>query len=73
MRRANRHLSSAQIILVRVVASLGTVSIAANCLAVNAEAICYLSGYGIQAAAIALVGQAVGAGRKDIAHRFAWI
>ena len=66
-------LSSAQIILVRVVASLGTVSIAANSLAVNAEAICYLSGYGIQAAAIALVGQAVGAGRKDIAKQFAWI
>lgn len=66
-------LSSAQVVLVRVVAALGTVSVAANSLAVNAEGFCYMPGYGIQAAAIALIGQAVGAGRKDMAKRFAWL
>lgn len=66
-------ISSAQVVLVKVVASLGTVAVAANSLAVNAEAICYLSGYGIQMAAVALVGQAIGARRTDIAKRFAWI
>lgn len=64
-------LSSAQVFLTRIVAPLGTVAIAANSLAVNTEALCYLSGYGIQAAALALVGQAVGAARPDIASRFA--
>jgi putative MATE family efflux protein len=66
-------LSSAQVVLVRVVASLGTVSVAANSLAVSAEGFCYMPGYGIQAAAIALIGQAVGAHRKDMAKRFAWL
>lgn len=66
-------LSSAQVVLVRVVAALGTVSVAANSLAVNAEGFCYMPGYGIQAASIALIGQAIGAGRKDMAKRFAWL
>ncbi len=66
-------LSTAQVMLVKIVATLGTVSIAANSLSINAEAFCYLPGNGVQAATIALVGQAIGAGRKDIAKRFAWI
>ncbi len=66
-------LSSAQVAMISIVASLGTVSIAANSLAVNAEALCYLPGYGVQAACIALVGQAIGANRKDMAKRFAWL
>lgn len=66
-------ISSAQVILIRVVTALGTVSIAANSLAVSAEAICYMPGYGIQAAVVALVGQAIGAGRRDMARRFAWL
>jgi Na+-driven multidrug efflux pump len=49
------------------------VSVAANSLAVSAEGFCYMPGYGIQAAAIALIGQAVGAHRKDMAKRFAWL
>ncbi len=64
-------LCTAQIALVRIVAGLGTVSVAANSLAVNAEGLCYMPGYGIQAAAITLTGQAVGAGRRDMAARFA--
>ena len=54
-------------------AALGTVAIAANSLGVSAEGLCYMAGYGIQDAAIALIGQAVGANRKDMARRFAWL
>ena len=66
-------LSSAQVVLVRIVSGLGTVAIAANSLGVSAEGLCYMAGYGIQDAAIALIGQAVGANRKDMAKRFAWL
>ena len=66
-------LSSAQVLLVRIVSGLGTVAIAANSLGVSAESLCYMAGYGIQDAAIALIGQAVGAHRKDMAKRFAWL
>ena len=66
-------LSSAQVLQVRIVSQLGTVAIAANSLGVSAEGLCYMAGYGIQSAAIALIGQAVGAHRKDMAKRFAWI
>ena len=66
-------LSSAQVLLVRIVSGLGTVAIAANSLAVSAEGLCYMAGYGIQDASIALVGQAVGAHRRDMAKRFAWL
>ncbi len=66
-------LSSAQVLQVRIVSQLGTVAIAANSLGVSAEGLCYMAGYGIQDAAIALIGQAVGAHRKDMAKRFAWL
>lgn len=66
-------LSSAQVVSVRIVSGLGTVAIAANSLAVSAEGLCYMAGYGIQDAAIALIGQAVGAHRRDMAKRFAWL
>ena len=56
-------LSSAQVLLVRIVSGLGTVAIAANSLGVSAEGLCYMAGYGIQDASIALIGQAVGAHR----------
>lgn len=49
-------LSSAQVLLVRIVSGL-----------------CYMAGYGIQDASIALIGQAVGAHRRDMAKRFAWL
>ncbi|MFR6093620.1 MAG: MATE family efflux transporter [Faecalibacterium prausnitzii] len=66
-------LSSAQVLLVRIVSGLGTVAIAANSLGVSAEGLCYMAGYGIQDASIALIGQAVGAHRRDMAKRFAWL
>ena len=56
-----------------IVAPLGTIAIAANSFAITAESFCYMPGYGIADAATALVGQSVGAGRKELARRFAWI
>ncbi len=56
-----------------IVAPLGTISIAANSFAITAESFCYMPGYGIADAATTLVGQSVGAGRRKLAHRFAWI
>ena len=66
-------LSSAQVLLIRIVSGLGTTAIAANSLGVSAESLCYMAGYGIQDAALALVGQAVGANRRDMAKSFAWL
>ena len=48
-------LSSAQVLLVRIVSGLGTVAIAANSLGVSAEGLCYMAGYGIQDASIGIM------------------
>ena len=56
-----------------IVAPLGIIAIAANSFAITAESFCYMPGYGIADAATALVGQSVGATRKELAQRFAWI
>lgn len=64
-------LNFAQIAVTRIVAPLGTVAVAANSLAVTAESLCYMPGYGIAAAATTLVGQSLGAKRKDLARRYA--
>ena len=64
-------LSLAQIVLTSVVTSMGAVAVAANYVAVQAESICYLPAYGVAAAATALVGQSIGAGRPDMARQFA--
>ena len=48
-------------------------SIAANSLAVTAESLCYMPGYGIGSAATTLVGQSIGAGRRDLAKSYAWL
>ena len=65
-------MRGAYIVSTIIVAPLGTIAIAANSFAVTAESFCYLPGYGIGEAATALVGQSVGAGRKDVARHFAW-
>ena len=56
-----------------IIAPLGTVAIAANSFAIIAEGFCYLPGYGVQDAATSLVGQSLGAGRKDLAKSISWI
>ena len=54
-----------------IVAPLGAVSIAANAFAITAESFCYMPGFGLQDAATTLVGQSLGAGRKELAKKFA--
>ena len=65
-------LSMAQIVMTAVVTGMGAVSVAVNYVAVQTESICYLPAYGVASAATALVGQSIGAGRKDMAKRFAY-
>ena len=62
-------MSGAQVMATRIVAPLGTVAIAANSFGVTAESLCYMPGYGIAAAAATLIGQSIGAGRKDLTKR----
>ena len=66
-------MSSAQVITTGIIAPLGTVSIAANSFAVTAEALCYMPGYGVQSAAITLIGQSIGAKRKDLVTKLGWV
>lgn len=66
-------LCGAQILTTVIVAPLGTFAIAANSFAITAESLCYIPGYGIAEAATTLVGQSLGAGRKDLTLRFARI
>lgn len=63
--------SAAQITITAIVAPLGAFAIAANNFAVTAESLCYMPGYGIADAAQTLVGQSLGAGRRDLAEKFA--
>lgn len=66
-------MSCAQIFVTVIVAPLGAFAIAANSLAVTAESICYMPGYGISDAATTLVGQSVGAKRGGMARRLAGV
>ena len=61
------------VVATRIVSPLGTIAIAANAFAVTAESLCYMPGYGLAAAASTLIGQSVGAGRRDLTRRLAWI
>ena len=56
-----------------IVAPLGTIAIAANSFAITAESFCYMPGYGLSDAATSLVGQSIGAKRKELARQFAYI
>ncbi len=66
-------LTLAQVFSTKIISPLGNIAIAANSFAVTAESICYMPGYGIQSASTTLVGQAIGAKKKDLARSFAWI
>lgn len=59
-------LCGAQVAQTHITAPLGTVAIAANTLAVTAESLCYMPGYGVGTAATTLVGQSLGAGKKSL-------
>lgn len=64
-------ICGAMVMTTRIVAPLGTIALAANSFAVTAESLCYMPGYGIADAATTLVGQSIGAGRKDLVRLFA--
>lgn len=64
-------MGGAQIVSTMIVAPLGTIAIAANSLAITAESICYMPGYGIADAATTLVGQGIGAGQQLLTRSFA--
>ena len=66
-------LCGAQIMTTVIVAPLGVVAIAANSFAITAESLCYMPGYGIADAATTLIGQSIGAGRRELTRRFARI
>ncbi|MBP3828876.1 MAG: MATE family efflux transporter [Bacteroidaceae bacterium] len=66
-------MNVAQITITIIVAPLGAVAIAANALGITAESLCYMPGYGIGEAATTLVGQSIGAGRRRLTERFAWM
>ena len=63
----------AYITVTKIIAPLGNIAVAANSLAVTAESFCYMPGYGLGTAATTLVGQSIGAKRKDLAKRYAKI
>ncbi len=69
----NSVFSGALVVTTKIVAPLGAESIAANSFATTAEGLCYMPGYGIGTAATTLVGQAIGAGRRDLARQLAWL
>lgn len=63
--------SFAQISIVGIIAGIGTVATAANHLAITAESLSYSPAHGVAIAATTLVGQAIGAQKKELAMKFA--
>lgn len=63
-------MSSAGIITARTLASLGTVCIAANSLCLTGESLSWMPAFAFQIAVTTLVGQCLGAGKKDLAEKF---
>lgn len=63
----------AQIVTTVIVAPLGNAAVAANAFGVIVESLCYMPGYGISESATTLVGQSLGAKRKELARSFAKI
>ncbi len=66
-------MCSALIVITGIVAPLGSIALAANSFGITAESLCYMSGYGIADAATTLIGQSMGAGRKQLTRSLAWI
>ena len=64
-------ICGAQIMTTVIVAPLGIFAIAANSFAITAESLCYMPGYGIADAATTLVGQSLGAKRRELTRSFA--
>lgn len=65
-------LSLGRIVSSFMLAGLGTLSFAAHQVALTAESISFMPGYGFAVAAATLVGQSLGAKRPDCAHSQGW-
>ncbi len=63
-------VQGAQVVSTRIISPGGTLQIAANSIAVTAEGLCYMPGFGVRDSAAALVGQSIGAGRTKEAVSF---
>lgn len=63
-------MNGAMVVSTKLIASLGSVAIAANSFAVTAESLCYMPGYGVGSAATTVVGRSVGAGDRKLAKRY---
>jgi putative MATE family efflux protein len=61
---------SSQIVYTVLVAGLGTLTIAANAVAMNVNMLPIMIGFGFAMAATTLVGQSLGAGRDDLAKEY---
>ncbi len=57
------------ILFTRIVSSLGTIALAAHQLATRIESLAYMPGWGLATATAALVGQALGARKTDVAEQ----
>ena len=66
-------MCGAHIVSTIIVAPLGTVALAANSFGIIVEGLCYMPGYGIADAATTLVGQSMGAGRRQLCRQFGYI
>lgn len=66
-------MNLAQVMITRIIVPLGTLSIAANSFAITAEAFCYMPGYGVAMAATTLVGQSIGADRKELSAQLSYL
>lgn len=63
-------MSSAFVVTSSIIATLGTVSLAANSLAGQAESLSFMPGFAFGTAATTLVGQSLGAGNEEQARRY---
>lgn len=63
-------MSSSGIFITSSIATLGTVSVAANSLSLTAESMSYMPAFAFQMAITTLVGQALGARKPDLASKF---
>lgn len=63
-------MSIGHVLFSRIVATLGTTAYAAHHLAVVAESVSYMPGFGFSMAATVLVGQGLGAGDPEMAERY---
>ncbi len=67
----NAIMTAAMVATTRIIAPLGTIALAANIFAIEAEGLCYMPGYGIGAAMSPIISQCIGAKRYDLATRCA--